>query len=94
MARLNKSARGKHRWIGITSEDELSRAKLNDSLIAILDKIKWRIYDVENREGTTIFILRVSLDEYQNTISKINSSSSLTTLTSSGKIRLVRERII
>ena len=80
--------------IGITSDKELSRSKLNDTISPILGRSNWRIYDVEHRQGITIFILRVSLDEYQNSISKINSSNSLTTLTSSGKIRLVRERVL
>jgi hypothetical protein len=43
--------------------------------------------------GVSKGILKIPLEEYDFTLISINNEESLETLTSSGKIRLVRERL-
>tara|TARA_B110000003_G_scaffold124903_1_gene127139 strand:+ start:109 stop:402 length:294 start_codon:yes stop_codon:yes gene_type:complete len=94
MANVNKAARGKHRWIGFhTSEHEFSRAKCEDILSSILPNINWRLFDLKVVNGVCKGILKVPLEEYDFTLISINNEDSLETLTSSGKIKLVRERL-
>ena len=94
MANVNKAARGKHRWIGFqTSENEFSRAKCEDILSSILPNVNWRLFDLKVVNGVCKGILKIPLEEYDFTLIAINNEDSLETLTSSGKIRLVRERL-
>tara|TARA_B100000131_G_scaffold303539_1_gene327681 strand:- start:752 stop:1036 length:285 start_codon:yes stop_codon:yes gene_type:complete len=94
MARLNKSARGKHRWIGFKAAQELSREELIDLLSSIIDRNNWKLFDVVRREKMTLAILKTPLEKYRHTLTQLNKSPSLETLTSSGKINLVRARIL
>ncbi|MBL6883447.1 hypothetical protein OAV46_01535 [Euryarchaeota archaeon] len=94
MVNVNKAARGKHRWVGFqTSEEEFSRAKCEDILSIILPNINWRLFDLKTVNGVFKGILKIPLEEYDFTLIAINNEDSLETLTSSGKIRLVRERL-
>lgn len=58
-----------------------------------LEGYGWRLFDVLEAEGTTLAILKVQLGDYQQVLSLINNSEEMVTLTSSGKIRLVRQRL-
>ena len=82
--KLTKALRGKRRWVGCTCQDFKSRSELEKYLA----KLPVKIYDFENE----MCILVVSLEEYQ--LLKENlSSGRVLSQTSSGKIRLVRERM-
>ncbi|MDE0953678.1 MAG: hypothetical protein OR994_03280 [Candidatus Poseidoniales archaeon] len=94
MATVNKAARGKHRWIGFqVSDSDISRTKCEQMLSKSLLEISWRLFDFKIVDGAHRGILKVPLEEYEKTLSLINSNESLNTLTSSGKIRLVRQRL-
>ena len=58
-----------------------------------LEGYGWRLFDVLEAEGTTLAILKVQLGDYQQVLSLINNSEEMVTLTSSGKIRLARQRL-
>jgi|TARA_B110000008_G_scaffold135721_1_gene137748 hypothetical protein len=94
MARLNKAARGKHRWIGFLNiKEEISRAECEIILSRILNPIKWRLFDLKKIEGVNKGIIKVPLESYKESIQLINEDTLLETLTSSGKINLVRQRL-
>ena len=90
MPRVNKYARGKKRWVGVEFE---SGATSNRQLIRSLSEdlntveIAW----VSDNEKT--LILGVKLQEYQELKKKIDEAAGVRSLTSSGKIRLVKSRL-
>ena len=90
MPRLNKAARGKRRWVGVVFDDMvMSSRQLIQSLSENLEtvKIAWA------SEDEKIMILRVKLREYPMLIKKIRETVGVRSLTSSGKIRLVKSRL-
>ena len=94
MARPGKVARGKRRWVGLcitpaTDSRESCHALISD----YLSDINWKMYDYKTSQSSTLVIIRVPLEECDDTISKLNDSGPIQTLTKSGKIRLVRERL-
>ncbi|DAC62867.1 TPA: hypothetical protein HA324_01130 [Candidatus Thalassarchaeaceae archaeon] len=94
MAKLNKAARGKHRWIGfLTFKGEMSRADCEIILSEILPSVKWKLFDFKKIEGVYTGIIKVPLESYEVSIQLINEDQLLETLTSSGKINLVRQRL-
>ena len=93
MPKPKKSARGKHRWIGFTIEKSYSRTEMERLLEIRLIGSGWRLFDVLGSKGNTHAILKTPLEEYPKTLSQINNFKDMETLTSSGKIRLVRERL-
>jgi len=93
MPKPKKSARGKHRWIGFTIEKSYSRTEMERLLEIRLNGSEWRLFDVVGSKGNTHAILKTPLEEYPKTLSQINNFKDMETLTSSGKIRLVRERL-
>jgi len=94
MARLGKVARGKSRWVGfcITPAIE-SREACHASISDYLFGISWKMYDCKPNKSSTLVIIRVPLEECDEAISKLNGSGTMQTLTKSGKIRLVRQRL-
>ncbi|MBK29629.1 MAG: hypothetical protein CMB49_02825 [Euryarchaeota archaeon] len=52
----------------------------------------WKLFDLERDEEGIKAILRVRLEDYQAALENMNLRG-LTSLTSSGKIRLVRKRL-
>ena len=82
--KLTKALRGKRRWIGCTCEGFNSRIELEK----YLQHYSVKLYDFE--DGKCILVVR--LEEY-NTIRESLSSGRVVSVTSSGKIRLVRERM-
>ena len=93
MAKLNKTARGKHRWIGICLDQPLSRGEVESAIRDALGDLSWRLFDVKQSEVSTHAILKVSLEDHPPAISNLNAAASIATITSSGKIRLVRSRL-
>lgn len=82
--KLTKALRGKRRWIGCNCEGFESRKQLDKHL----DDLPVKLYDFENH----MCILEVSLENYEETKSKLTSGRVISQ-TSSGKIRLVRDRM-
>lgn len=90
MARKTKAARGKRRWVGISLDGEYSSI---DDLIkrttdnSILVKVAW-----VSSDGKEI-ILEVRLEHYRDLVRLLDDQQGVTPVTSSGKIRLVKERL-
>ena len=82
--KLTKALRGKRRWIGCQISGFSNRIELEEYLM----NYPVKLYDFE--EGKCIFMVR--LEDYES-IKEGLSNSRIKTLTSSGKIRLVRERM-
>jgi len=95
MARPSKAARGKRRWIGLRiSTGAASRASCEELLETLLDGLQWRMYDYHREpDGSATAIVRVSLDDCESATTRINSAEGWCTVTRSGKIKLVRERL-
>ena len=82
--KLTKALRGKRRWIGCEVESFQNRSELSE----YLSNYPLKLYDFE--EGKCIFMVR--LEDYES-IKEGLEHSRVKTVTSSGKIRLVRERM-
>ena len=94
MPKVNKSARGKHRWIGFQLDvEDFSRHTCEVFLSEILINMSWRLFDFKNIDGVYNGILKVPLRSYIDAKDIINQQDDTSTITSSGKIRLVRERM-
>ena len=94
MGRVSKVARGKHRWIGVKGDNGYkSREELVDIISDILEQCEWKLYDVKFTDCMCFFIVKTQLEDYQKSLNLINSHHSFETLTSSGKINRIRERI-
>ncbi len=94
MAKVSKANRGKNRWIGLhINQKPISRAVLEDNLGKIMGNINWKLFDLIDHETHTLAILRTPLEDSLEAKEKINSTDGIYTLTTSGKIRLVRQRL-
>ena len=93
MPKPKKAARGKHRWIGFRVNNTLTRGELENILKTHLDSSEWRLFDIQESEKNTFAILKISLKQFKQTIVQINNSKNMGTITSSGKIILVRKRL-
>ena len=93
MPRQKKAARGKHRWIAIQVNKSIQRDSLKKLLGKSLDGIEWKLFDSEKQSKRTIAIIKTTLSDYHHALAILNKISEFQTITSSGKIRLVRERV-
>ena len=93
MPKQKKAARGKHRWVAIHLDKSIQRNSLKRILGENLEGLEWRLFDVENQPKRTLAIIKTTLSDYKETVSKLNGIYGLETVTSSGKISLVRERV-
>lgn len=94
MAKVSKAKRGKNRWIGLhISQKPVTRAVLEENLLRIMGDVNWKLFDLIDHEMHTLAILRISLEDSLEVKKKINSIDGMSTLTTSGKIRLVRQRL-
>ena len=93
MPKPKKAARGKHRWIGFRVNNTLTRGELENILKTHLDSSEWRLFDIQESEKNTFAILKIPLKKFKQTIVQINNSNNMGTITSSGKIILVRKRL-
>ena len=82
--KLTKALRGKRRWIGCTCEGFKSREELED----YLSNIPVKLYDFEVEKC----ILVVELNDFES-VKQSLSIGKVVSITSSGKIKLVRERM-
>ena len=93
MPRPKKAARGKHRWVAIEANKSLQRDSLNGLLGENLEGLDWQLFDSEKQSERTLAIIKITLSDYQQALETLNEISGFETITSSGKIRLVRERL-
>ena len=93
MATPSKAKRPKRRWVGIHVFNNVGRDHLISILEEILPSSSLRLYDLHNVNEKLFGIVRVNLSEVSDFISKCEADSRLNTITTSGKIRLVRERL-
>ena len=93
MPRPKKAARGKHRWVAIQVNKSIQRDSLKKLLGESLEGLEWKLFDSEKQSKRTFAIIKITLSDYQQALSTLNEISGFETITSSGKIRLVRERV-
>lgn len=95
MAKPNKAARGKHRWIGLAVLGGVtSRSEVESRLVEALGSVQFRLFDCKSGEsGDTLAIVKVALEDYDSAREKLDVTEAFQARTSSGKIRLVRERL-
>ena len=93
MPKPKKAARGKHRWIAIVVNKSIQRDSFNKLLGQSMEGLEWQLFDMEKQSKRTFAILKTTLSDYQEALATLNEISGFETLTSSGKIRLVRERV-
>ena len=93
MPRPKKAARGKHRWVAIEANKSLQRDSLKRLLGENLEGLDWQLFDSEKQSERTLAIIKITLSDYQQALETLNEISGFETITSSGKIRLVRERL-
>lgn len=82
--KLTKALRGKRRWIGCTCEGFDSKSDLEK----YLSSFPVKLYDFEN--GNCIVVVR--LEDFES-VRESFAEGRVVSVTSSGKIRLVRERM-
>jgi len=93
MPKGKKAARGKHRWIAIQVNKSIQRDSLKKLLGEKLEGLEWKLFDSEKQSNRTFSIIKITLPDYRQALTKLNEISGFETITSSGKIRLVRERL-
>tara|TARA_B100001113_G_scaffold280585_1_gene235417 strand:+ start:1891 stop:2184 length:294 start_codon:yes stop_codon:yes gene_type:complete len=93
MPRPKKAARGKHRWVAILVNKSIQRDSLRKLLGESLGELEWKLSDSEKQSKRTFAIIKIALPDYQQALATLNEISGFETITSSGKIRLVRERV-
>ena len=94
VSKQGKASRGKHRRVGFQIETPHPQRKSVEALLEeLLGRMRWRLFDSVTSEKITLCILRVSLSDCDEAVSILNSSNQISTLTKSGKIRLVRKRL-
>ena len=93
MPREKKAARGKHRWIAIKVNKSTQRDSLNKLLGEKLEGLEWKLFDSEKQSKRTLSIIKITLSDYRQALTKLNEIPGIETIASSGKIRLVRERV-
>ena len=90
MSKLRKAARGKRRWVGVKIDtDNIDQDTLLEQLApdAGMPTIAW------TSEDRKLLILEVRLQNYVKLIDLIGNIDHVESITSSGKIRLVKFRI-
>ena len=93
MPRAKKAARGKHRWIAIKVNKSIQRDSLKKLLKKKLEGLEWKLFDSEKQSKRTLSIIKITLSDYRQALTKLNEIPGIETIASSGKIRLVRERV-
>ena len=71
----------------------MSRAECESRIGEILSPISFRMFDMRSDSESALLILKVGLDDYDSTREIMEATEGVCTKTSSGKIRLVRERL-
>jgi hypothetical protein len=102
-AKLTKAKRGKRRWIGLSlSPEYTSRSILEQTLQTIGKEINIlkpiRLYDFtppteDGNNGRAIIVIGLEFSSVLRNFLSIRTEFGIESLTTSGKIRLVRERL-
>ena len=90
MPKLRKAARGKRRWVGVKIDtDNIDQGALLDQIAsdAGRPRLAWTSDDGQ------LLILEVRLENHRKLIDSIGNADYAESITSSGKIRLVKARI-
>lgn len=94
MARQSKASRGKHRWMGLRiNKGKLSRNSASEIIEQNLPDINFLLIDCLSFQSDTLVIIRLNLENKEIARGKLHSNPEIESLTTSGKIRLVRERM-
>ena len=93
MPKAKKAARGKHRWIAIKVNKSTQRDSMKKLLGEKLEGLEWKLFDSEKQSKRTLSIIKITLSDYRQALTKLNEIPGIETIASSGKIRLVRERV-
>ncbi|DAC27653.1 MAG TPA: hypothetical protein HA330_00820 [Candidatus Thalassarchaeaceae archaeon] len=93
MARLSKAKRVKRRWVGLRIKRELDRESLESQIQNLIPGADLRLYDLRPEGDSSIAIMRVYLPDLPHFRAVLAECEWIETLTTSGKIRLVRERL-
>ena len=92
MAKIRKAARGKRRWVGLSIPEKFEGRDELEAALGELDLLgdDWRLYDFKDGQA----ILRLPLEVYHEVKSTlVDGVGGIRSVTASGKIRLVRERM-
>ena len=94
--KLRKAARGKHRWVGLRYPTEITTLEEVEQLLIsnLGEGVVRKILDFGAPVPQTC-IIKVELSDYAMTRAALveDSESALESLTSSGKLKLVRQRL-
>ena len=93
MPKPKKAARGKHGWVAVRVNMSIPRDSLKKLLEESLVGLEWKLFDIHKHPKRTFAIVKTILSDYKEVLIIMNEISGFETITSSGKIRLVRERI-
>ena len=94
MARQSKASRGKFRWLGLRiNKGQLSRNSTTAIIQQILAEINFRMFDCLDVDSHTLVIIRVNLKDIDLARERFGLNTEIESLTTSGKIRLVRDRM-
>jgi hypothetical protein len=88
--RLTKALREKRRWVGLNVTNCESRSQLEDKIREIAPVEDWRLMDF-NGGNAILGILLKDQNEWREILNK--PDQPIHSVTMSGKIRLVRERL-
>lgn len=103
--RLTKALRGKRRWFGIKVDSQYTtRNQLSDHLnslssdLNLTKQIRLMDFELSKEDECSLAIIEVKLPDSKLLRKKIDNEESIDTfgvqsITSSGKIRLVRDRL-
>lgn len=99
----SKAKRGKRRWIGLAVHISIDTRKKLESSLSEMEGLPggWRLYDFVKAESQdcNLAIICVKLSDYSSSKEALSDlkaegdAASIRSLTSSGKIRLVRDRL-
>lgn len=92
MAKLGKASRDKSRWVGLRLDQPVNQRSELESLISQIESIggNFRLYDFVDNKA----IISMSLDTYYSSRVDLEQGvGGMKSITSSGKIKLVRERL-
>ena len=95
MPKIGKAARGKHRWIGLVFNEKYSKINsVSEAIQNLIHQKNVKLFDYINEDNRKSCIIKIKLEEYGPVKEKLrNNENSIFSITSSGKIRLVRLRL-
>ena len=88
--RLTKALRDKRRWVGLAVSDYNNRAEVKSAIDKLAPVSEWKLMDFT--EGKAIIRILLKHEKLWRGVLK-NTDSQIQSVTMSGKIRLVRERL-